>query len=377
MNTQEPTSIADQEGIEVSSTDPGSMTPAQQAVADAPASKLFTALPQSTLPSDANSLEFATAIQALHSQFESRSEFNFMVADQMALRGVPPNGKNVLSVGRWGNSAAVQSDVRAWYTALANRLSSEQASIPDAAKRAANNLFEQLWVTAQSNAAEPLRKAVADLQECQAILSTTRTAMATAESTHVGEIQSLTAQLVAERDKRTQANDELLSAREMLDASNMQVVALNASISQAAMEHARERNAWALEQSSLTGALALANSQMTGLQEQKAELLQFKQKAAARLEAVEEALSNERTRSDSAARSHALAVDQFREDVKEANKRADAAHQAIEDVKTQLSQTKDLLARASIETAKLMQELATARDENLQFPKDPTSSIQL
>lgn len=140
---------------------PGS--PADAADVETGKPQLFAAVSLELGP-DPESLEFAEGLQQLRPLYEHRQTFNFMVCDQLALRGLPPNGKNVLTAGRWGTASAVAADVRAWYTGLAARLTADHARIPEALKRGANSLLEQMWNLVLEAYTAPATEKICDLE---------------------------------------------------------------------------------------------------------------------------------------------------------------------------------------------------------------------
>ena len=144
-----------------------------------------------SLPADASAPEFTDQLQALRSQFEDRTSFNFMVCDELARRGIPPNSNSVLKVSKWGSSNSVASDVRAWYASLARRLQASHANIPDAARTRANQLFEQLWTLALSLSVEPFTQRIRETQELAQKTESQRAQLAAVRDRLRGDVDSL------------------------------------------------------------------------------------------------------------------------------------------------------------------------------------------
>lgn len=310
------------------------------------------------LPSDPEGPDFSAALQVLRPLYENRTSFNFMVCDQLAMRGVPPNGRNVQIASRWGNPAAIGADVKAWYAGLSTRLSSEHAKIPEAVKRGANGLFEQMWSLVLKAVQEPAQERInalhAELQGSIVELANAKErneALAT-----LAEETRLEGMKVADELK-----DKLSSAAVRVEVLDAQVRSLNDSISQAAVEHQRE----------LRVVSAKYEEQMLGERRSHQDDLR---RAAEDLAQANGLISKERDRLDAAAREHALAVDRFRQDVKEANQRADAAVLATAQAKGQVETLKDQVSAAEIRVARIEQERANLSARVAELARDLAQS---
>lgn len=310
-----------------------------------------------TLPSDASSGEFASAIQALRPYFKSRTEYNLMVSDQLALREVPPNSKNVLDVGKWGSQAAINSDVRAWYSRLATQLQADNAAIPHAAKRAANDLMEQLWGLAKQSASAPLLALQGQLDQAQARvleLESQHDDMALAHSAEVAilkaTIQDQCVQLGDQAESINQAQSRCSELSELVQQRD-------ASIAQKSLQSNLERQAWDAERQRLESSLSDAVAQAGSLHEQ----LSVSASTASRFEAkaamLEEAFSTERARLDAATRANAIAIDKFRVDFREAERKTFATLGRLDVAKAEIAQTREQLGQAQIEIAHLKQQI--------------------
>lgn len=339
--------------------DPGA--PAEAAAVESGNPQLFAAVSLELGP-DPESLEFAEGLQQLRPLYEHRQTFNFMVCDQLALRGLPPNGKNVLTAGRWGTASAVAADVRAWYTGLAARLTADHARIPEALKRGANSLLEQMWNLVleayTAPATEKIRDLEGSLQAARAELEQAHSAAADArEEMRAAQVES--ARVEAElKSQLALANDDVARLR-------AEVARLQASIAEAAMQHERDRKE--LEQ--------LHRERVDAIERAHSEVIARHLSDLANLQSN---LERERERNEEQTRAHALAIDGFRQDVRDAHRRADAAQaqaakeKARADEKVdELSQAELRAARAEMLTselrsslARLEQEGASLRDEN-------------
>jgi hypothetical protein len=299
------------------------------------------------LPADTESPDFVAALVALRPLYATRTEFNFMVCDQLALRGVAPNGLNVRNAGRWGNPAAVGADVKAWYAALSARLSAEHAHIPEAVKRGANALFEQLWSLAREATIGPARLQIQQLAEDLQSALVERDNTAAMLSRREDELQALAQQSAqTESDLRGQ----LLSAHTEIEDLRGQVHQLQASIAQAALTHQVELRTQA------------ARYEAQLLAQREAHDAQLREHGS-ELQAAQAALLRERERSDEIARAHALQVDQFRQDIKEGGHRLDKALEASSLAKAQADDLRAQLTQASIANVRIEQQLAQSQQE--------------
>lgn len=109
------------------------------------------------LPDDPDSTQFQAAIADLKPLYSDRRSFNFMVCDNLAMRGRRPHTDLVLRIARRGNKADVATDVDAWYSGLHARFAVQRMGIPEAVRVQANSVFEKLWSIACSEIALPLQ----------------------------------------------------------------------------------------------------------------------------------------------------------------------------------------------------------------------------
>lgn len=302
---------------------------------------------QLDLPADPDSDEFAAALQQLKAQYSERSAYNFMVADQLAKRGVAPNGMNVRLAGKWGNANAVTADVKAWYAGLAIRLSAEHAKVPEAVRRGANELIEQMWSLLSQAVQGPATKKLQALEEELA----TTTAQLAEERTRAEKLAQDVQAIADEAAEKIVANEQEIAALSA-KAEDLagQVTQLRESIAQAALAHQQEMRTQA------SGYESQMLTERRALQEEA-------RAAASEAAAANARLQQERTRLDTATQSHALAIDKFRQDVKEANQRADAASAATAKAMVQIDCLKDQLAAAAIREARLQQDFSVERSD--------------
>lgn len=302
---------------------------------------------QLDLPADPDSDEFAAALQQLKAQYSERSAYNFMVADQLAKRGVAPNGMNVRLAGKWGNANAVTADVKAWYAGLAIRLSAEHAKVPEAVRRGANELIEQMWSLLSQAVQGPATKKLQALEEELA----TTTAQLAEERTRAEKLAQDVQAIADEAAEKIVANEQEIAALSA-KAEDLagQVTQLRESIAQAALAHQQEMRTQA------SGYESQMLAERRALQEEA-------RAAASEAAAANARLQQERTRLDTATQSHALAIDKFRQDVKEANQRADAASAATAKAMVQIDGLKDQLAAAAIREARLQQDFSVERSD--------------
>lgn len=294
------------------------------------------------LPADPESLEFSQSLQNLKHLFGSRTEYNYMVCDQLALRGVAPNGLNVRRAGSWGAPVAVGADVKAWYTALSSRLSSEHAKIPEAAKRSANSLFEQLWALAAESIGKPL-----DEQ-----LTAERQAVKEQSEAFAQEIEHLRRELDIAQGNFQEAQQHIDQAKKEIEGLETvrqdlvsEVDMLGRSISQAALEHEQARR-------------ELERSHNQAIERMRASAEAAAAVQAKEIEQARAQVQAERDRADQAARSHALAIDGFRQDIRRAVERGDKAMEEAAQERAAASSLRERLAASNLEKAALEQKLS-------------------
>lgn len=297
------------------------------------------------IPADPDSAAFSEALQLLRPNYPDRTAYNFMVADQLARRSVAPNSVNVRVIGKWGNANSVSADVKAWYAGLASRLSANHAKVPEAVQRGANTLIEQMWALVTKAVKEPALQQITSLK---ADLATATEELAIANQ----RLKDLTDELEETKSEGARATDELWakihdSAARVADLY-AQVTQLQESISQKALEHQQELRAQA----------GKYEEQM--LSERRAHQDEIRA-AAADLAAANGRINQERDRLDAATQSHALAIDRYRQDVKEANQRADAAAVATRQAEEKIDSLKEQIATGAIREARAQQEFATVR----------------
>lgn len=309
------------------------------------------------LPADPESIEFAHALQALKPLFGSRTEYNFMVCDQLALRGMAPNGLNVRKAGSWGNPVAVGADVKTWYTALSARLSSEHAKIPEAAKRSANSLFEQLWTLATASVGQPI---LDQLKQAQDLIREQSEASSQ-------EIENLRRELDIARGDHDAAKQQLEQARKEIfgletahqDLSS-EVNTLGRSIAQAALDHEHEKREIERAHAVVLDRLRTVASEAAASH-------------AKELSAVQAQIQAERDRSDQAAKAHALAIDGFRQDLRRAVDRGDKALEDLAQERMTVNSLREQVSNAVVEKAGLERRLSEASSRL----SDVTESLQL
>lgn len=296
--------------------------------------------------------EFSPALLAQRTVYEAqglpRQRFNAMVCDELARRGVTPTAALVLKLGRWGSTGHVVEDVSKWYASLAQRLSVRHAHIPDPVQHEASKLFEALWDLAATQIADPLReqlqvqKAAFD-EECL-------------------RLKAEIALTTAAADKRAQdqahvigaLSQDLQQARQELAAKVAQNSALAQDLakSQTSLEVA-ERALVAAQQDYMRRA---SDAQAKALADQEAKqavhdaVVQGLQAQIARLEAD---VAHQR-------KDAALAIDQARQDARDANKRADASQGSVDALLAEASGLKDRLSEQTIEMARLQRDMAQA-----------------
>ena len=321
-------------------------------------SELDEAAGRMTLPLDATEEQLQATVRSLRQYFETRTEYNFMVADMLASRGIPPNGANVLATGGWGNSSSAAADIKLWYAGLAARLSAGHAAIPDAVRRNANSLIEQLWALANSSTREPLIKISEELTGVKASLASRELESAQGLERENELASKLETQSAQSQVQIASLKEQIATRQTEIDGLHDQVSELRSSIASTALLH-RQAVRDLQDQAQAELAKQLARQQQEHRQAENA--LQAKLDAAI-------ALVNEKAAQiEHIQRQQALALDQYRQDAREAGARADKAHQTTERVRAQLDAAKEQLTSAEINAAKLEQQLfaTTAALESL------------
>lgn len=327
-------------------------------------SDLFSSLV--ALPSDPSSVDFRQAIQALRSNFEERQAYNNMVCDQLAMRGLPPNGSNVLDVGGWGTKSAVVADVRNWYAALALRLSAQHAAIPEAARRQANQLFEQLWSLAVQTAMDPYTALQQDMVGLQARLDLQTQEANELRRRHDTQLQQM--QVASDEGK-----SELRSVRAALEVAqnavslrDQRVSELEHSISIAALAHRdallEQGRAHAAEVSRVQEAASLERVALVAERDRLGEELARQRVAYDARSATKE----DQARED--AKAHALALDRARQDVREANARADAKMAEAGKLREEIYSLREQISQLQVVNAKLEMEMFRIKSEKKDGP---------
>lgn len=325
--------------------DPEAQTGAAAAESGLP--ELFAAVSLELGP-DPESQEFAEGLQQLRPLYEHRQTFNFMVCDQLALRGLPPNGKNVLTAGRWGTASAVAADVRAWYTGLAARLTADHARIPEALKRGANSLLEQMWNMVLEAYTGPANARIRDLEgQLQATRAELEQARTAAE-----EAREDARAARADRERiEGELKSQLALANDDVARMRAEIARLQASIAEAAMQHERDRKE--LDQ--------LHRERVEAIERTHAEVIARHLSDLANLQS---SLQRERERNEEQNKAHALAIDGFRQDVRDALRRADQAHAQMAQEKARADAKSDDLSQAEIRAARLEMRMSELRNES-------------
>lgn len=313
------------------------------------------------LPPDPSSVDFRQAIQALRSNFEERQTYNNMVCDQLAMRGMPPNGSNVLDVGGWGTKSAVVADVRNWYASLALRLSAQHAAIPEAARRQANQLFEQLWSLAVQTAMNPYTALQQDMVGLQARLDLQTQEANELRRRHDTQLQQMQFAIDEGTSELRSVRAALEGAQDAVRVRDRRVNELENSISLSALAH---RDAL-LEQGRVHATEvrqvqeAAAHERATLVTERD----RLSDELARQRDAYEVRLATKEAQSREDAKAHALALDRARQDVREANARADAKMNEAVKLREETFALREQISQLQVASAKIEMELARVRAE--------------
>lgn len=314
-----------------------------------------------TLPSDPSSVEFRHAIQALRSNFEDRLAYNSMICDQLAMRGVAPGASNVLDVGAWGTKSAVIADVRIWYACLSARLSAQHASIPEVARRQANQLLEQLWSLAAQTAMEPYDALQKDMVSMQSSLDLQIQEANELRQRHEAQLQQMQAAIEAGKSDLRSARAALEEAQDALSVRDQRVNELKNSIASAALAH---RDAL-LEQGRVHAAEVRRAQEATALE--RAALVAERDRLSGELvrqrDGFEARLATKEHQSREDAKAHALALDRARQDVREANTRADAKMTEAVKLREEAFALREQISQLQVASAKIDMELARLKAE--------------
>lgn len=308
----------------------------------------------SDLPPDADSPEFSESLQILRKQFQDRTSYNFMVCDALAMRGVPPNSQVVVKVGRWGSSNSVASDVRSWYALLSRKLKATHANIPDAARIKANSLLEQLWELAKEMTTQPLVEKIRQLSAQQEQSSKEALELAAKISQLEAEASQLKSVLSSAEEARAQLESTLATERAQYESRINQ---LSLSISEAALaREAASREA----QLALSAARQAAETAIAVEKAKLADAAKLHENAVAELK---ERIARLQEQAEAARKESALNIDRARQDVRDANARADHAEQRAAQERAEQTRLRDLNASMGIEMARVQMQSDMAKEQ--------------
>jgi len=312
---------------------------------------------KTTLPLDASEEELRATVRSLRQHFEHRTEYNAMVADMLATRGVAPNGANVLATGGWGNSSSAAADIKLWYAGLAARLSAGHAQIPDAARRTANGLIEQLWGLALQCTQQPLVALSNDLEATKNQASHAEHGRQDA----IAQVERLTLAMDQQASdaaaRESELKDQIATRQREIDGLYNQVTELRDSIAKEALQHhqalqrLKDDHHQVIQR--LTAEQQRAASEVKIAHEQALSTLQSK------LDGARYEVNDKIQQIDDLRRQQMLTLDSYRQDIKLATARADKAQQETERVRGLLDDVRAQLASATVEKALLEQRLAT------------------
>ena len=321
-----------------------------------------------SLPKSPNDPAFSERLQGLRRQFgDNRTEFNFMVCDALAQRGVAPNSNNVIKAGRWGSTGTAASDVRAWYAGIARRLAASQSRIPDAARGRANELIEQLWLMANELTAAPLNADIERLRQ-----ETAQSHDAAMQATHQmgamqAEVGALKAKLTTalEQSARLEASLQVAQLAHTQEVSRLQFVA-----SEVALTHKHElRQAEQAFAADLDAARQAAAAALSAEQERFTAAAKTHEGA---LTSLRGEIARLQDQIDTERKKIAMVLDQSRQDVREANARADQADQRATSERAEQNRLRDLNATAGIELARAEMQRDQAQEALRKMQEAPT-----
>lgn len=314
------------------------------------------------LAQDIDAPAFSQGLQLLRARYTTRTGFNFLVCDELARRGAPPNSANVLRYGRWGKSAHVAADVRAWYAQLARRLSSQHANVPDVTRQAFNTLGEQMWLLAQDHVGQPMRDRLVELQarmdEQKVALEDQCAALERRNEELDRQNQERTAQ-AAEREGTLERAIEQRATENANLTGRIQTLEAELHRARAAFEQARRDHetqmAGQLER--LTAQKAASETEKIALEQAHAQIIRQMEAASARLDAQFDAL-----RKDSA-----IQIDRARQDAKAADARAEAEQKRLAAVRGEAEAAREQLIGAKVELAHAQRENEGLRERATQM----------
>lgn len=317
------------------------------------------------LPSDATSVEFKNAIRGLRQHHPERILYNCMICDQLAMRGIHPNGANVLDTGQWGTRSDVVADVRAWYAALAKRLTPQYAAIPEAFRRSANQLLEQMWALSLDAANEPLACMKSELEETHSHIQSLQEqvhnlqlALEQAQLQSAQELEQHAAALAHAGEQLNDAHTRIEQEQSVCAQLRLGIANFESSIATQALDHQRALREQAQQNASeirlLTEASAKERTDLILAHESSLRAMQGKlTELQSRLEESMR-LREDQARQD--ARTHALSLDKARMDVREANARADSATAMAVKLREEKFDLREKISQLELDKARLERE---------------------
>lgn len=307
------------------------------------------------LPGEVDAPEFTARLQSLKEQFKNRIEYNLFVCDALAARGVQPNSNSVVKYGRWGSTSNVASDVRIWYASITQRLQTSQAKIPDAARRRANDLIEHLWELANELTAQPLGQEISDLKRDVASARDDNLALAQSNGALHADLEALRAQLLEASRINERISTDLQYTK---DQHAKEISRSQLALSEAALSH---RHALREAEQTLSSSMAAAAADLETTRKSAAiELAAERAKLAAAVEAHgandldhRNTIADLRDQLTKALRENGLVLDRARQDVRDANSRADQAESRAAGERAENTRLRDINATVSIDLARL------------------------
>lgn len=320
--------------------------------------------PLQMLPDDVDSPQFAEGLRLLKDGYADRTSFNHFVCDELARRGIPPNSRNVLKYGRWGQSVAVAADVRSWFVLVSRRLSTRHANIPDVCQQQFNALGEQFWALALQQVGAPLREEIARLQDAAAQEAAALQARLDAAETARNRSEQRLETRIHELTEHAQTMERSLQqSKETVDQAQTQ---LRLTLERAV---GAER---ALEQARKDFEARIAAIQATSLADKNAREQSHKEA----IEALGAANARLETQLDAVRRDAAAQIDKARQDSRVAEDRARQEQVRADSARTETEGVREQLMNLSVAHARVVRDLEVLQAKLEQVKADSTGLAQ-
>lgn len=290
--------------------------------------------------------ELIQEIRERRGLFDSRSDYNTMVCDELMRCGQIPTQKSVLAVGKWGSAKDVSRDVALWRQSFSKRL--YPGPLPFAAQRLANQMLAQLMDLSKKAVADPLE---AQVRSLEALVEKNR-------QDHQREVEELTAKLAKSMERTVQLTEELSQSttllqrqKDELDKASERIHGLESSVVTLNVE---KRQIEASAKDTLSHLEARHTRERTSLAEaHAAQLAQVKEDHRLTVSEHKARITTLESSVESAGRQAAAQIEAARQDAKRWQEQARAATEQIDRARTAENDAREKLASETLRSARL------------------------